>query len=95
MIYELKHFNTPLIRFSVTEDINTPQIEILWSNGEKKHLFPLDMEFSGEGLAKWLRHRTIPRNRAYVHNFLSKCGLNINRPMSIVRVSKGLSLNDC
>ena len=26
---------------------------------------------------------------------LSKCGLHINRPMSIIKVSKGLSLNDC
>jgi len=48
-----------------------------------------------DGLAKWLKHRTIPRNRAYVHNFLSKCGLNLNRPINIIKVSKGLSLNDC
>ncbi|MDD6915868.1 MAG: XRE family transcriptional regulator, partial [Eubacteriales bacterium] len=26
---------------------------------------------------------------------MSKCGLNINRPMTIIKVSKGLSLNDC
>ena len=53
------------------------------------------MEISEEGLEKWLRHRTIPKNRAFVHNFLAKCGLNLNRPMSIISVSKGLSLNDC
>lgn len=95
MNYELKHFDTTLVRFSATEDTNTPEIKILWKNDAKKVLFPLDLELTEEGIAKWLKHRTIPKNRAYVHNFLSKCGLNINRPMTIIKVSKGLSLNDC
>lgn len=135
MNYELRHFDTPLLRFSATEDSNTPKVKILWCNEEKKNLLPLDLApihakgadvkykrekleisglagqggsddryadeglsvdgLSGERLARWLMHRTIPKNRAYVHNFLSKCGLNINRPMNIIKVSKGLSLNDC
>ena len=95
MNYELKHFDTILVGFSATEDTNTPEIKILWKNDAKKDLFPLDLELTEEGIAKWLKHRTIPKNRAYVHNFLSKCGLNINRPMTIIKVSKGLSLNDC
>ncbi len=95
MNYELKHFDTTLIRFSATEDSNTPEIQILWQNDKQKELFPLDLDVSGEGIAKWLKHRTIPKNRAYVHNFLSKCGLNLNRPINIIKVSKGLSLNDC
>ena len=95
MNYELKHFDTTLVLFSATEDTNAPEIKILWTNEDKKELFPLDLELTDEGIAKWLKHRTIPKNRAYVHNFLSKCGLNINRPMTIIKVSKGLSLNDC
>ena len=95
MNYELRHMNTPLIRFSVLEESDTPEINILWVNEENKHLFPLDLHFSPEGIVRWIKHRTIPKNRAYVHNFLSKCGLHINRPMSIIKVSKGLSLNDC
>ena len=95
MNYELKHYDLSLVRFSATEDTNTPEIKILWVNEDKKDLFPLDLELTNDGLAKWLKHRTIPKNRAYVHNFLSKCGLNINRPMTIIKVSKGLSLNDC
>ena len=95
MNYELKHFDTTLIRFSATEDSNTPEIQILWQNDDQKELFPLDLDISGDGIAKWLKHRTIPKNRAYVHNFLSKCGLNLNRPINIIKVSKGLSLNDC
>jgi hypothetical protein len=93
--YELKHFNTPLLRFTATEDSSTPDINIFWVNESKHEFLPLDLQLSEKGLAKWLKHRTIPKNRAYVHNFLSKCGLNINRPMNIIRVSKGLSLNDC
>ena len=95
MNYELKHFNTTLMRFSATEDTAAPDINILWVNEECRDLLPLGMELSGSGIAKWLKQRTIPKNRAYVNSFLSKCGLHINRPMNIIRVSKGLSLNDC
>lgn len=95
MTYELRHFDTPLMRFTATEDTSSPEIEILWVNEEKKVLLPLDMNVNGDSVSRWLRHRTIPKNRAYVHNFLSKCGLNLNRPMSILNVSKSLSLNDC
>lgn len=95
MIYELKHFDTALMQFSATEDTSSPEIEILWVNEEKRALLPLDMTADSDSISRWLRHRTIPKNRAYVHSFLSKCGLNLNRPMSILSVSKGLSLNDC
>ena len=54
MNYELRHFNTPLVRFSATEDSNTPEINILWYDEEKKHLLPLDLEFSEEGITRWL-----------------------------------------
>lgn len=95
MSYEIRHFDTPLIRFSATEDSCSPEIQILWMNEQEKDLFPLDLQATNEGIRKWLKRRTIPKNRAYVHNFLSKCGLSINRPMSITKASKGLSLNDC
>ena len=95
MNYELKHFDTTLLRFSATENSNVPDIQIISFDETKKDLLPLDLKLTDEGLAKWLKYRTIPKNRAYVHNFLSKCGLSINRPMNIIKVSKGLSLNDC
>lgn len=95
MNYEIRHFDTSLLRFSATEDTSYPEIEILWINEDQRNLLPLDMEVTAEGVSKWLRHRTIPKNRAYVRNFLRKCGLNLNRPLNIIKVSKGLSLNDC
>ena len=95
MTYELRHFDTPLMRFTATEDTSSPEVEIIWINEDKKEFLPLDMTPDSDSVSHWLRHRTIPKNRAYVHSFLSKCGLNLNRPMSILSVSKGLSLNDC
>lgn len=95
MIYELKHYDVSLIRFSAAENTSALEVKILWVNEAQRRLFPLDLSPTEEGLSAWLKRRTIPKNRAYVHNFLSKCGLNANRPMSIIRVSKGLSLNDC
>ncbi len=95
MIYELRHFDDVLLRFSATEDTSMPEIELLWVNDDKRELMPLDLSLDEEGIANWLKHRTIPKNRAYVSAFLSKCGLSLNRPMNVISVSKGLSLNDC
>ena len=95
MIYTIKHFDTPLLKFGADENSNDPNLEIIWIDEENKHLLPLDMETTSNSIYRWICHRIIPKNRAYSQNFLSKCGLNINRPMNIISVSKGLSLNDC
>lgn len=94
MIYELKHFDKTVLKFSAVDDSNEPDVKIIWVD-EDKTLLPLDLELTDNGVYKWLKHRSIPSNRAYVRNFLSKCGLNLNRPLNIIKVSKGLSLNDC
>ncbi len=94
MLYELRHFDTTLLRFAASEESGELDVEIVWRNAARRELFPLDLDVSASGVAKWLKRRTIPRNRAYVHSLLSKCGLNLNRPLNIIRVSKGLSLND-
>ena len=95
MNYILKHFDRPLIRFHATEDSSEPEITILWIDDANRHLLPLDMgEPTEDHISKWLQRRTIPKNRAFVRTFLAKCGISSNRPMSIISVSKGLSLND-
>ena len=95
MIYTIKHFDTPLLKFGADENSNDPNLEIIWIDEENKHLLPLDMETTSNSIYRWICYRIIPKNRAYSQNFLSKCGLSINRPMNIISVSKGLSLNDC
>ena len=95
MIYELRNFDTPLIRFSA-ESGAEPDVAILWVDENKKELLPLDLpEISPKGLESWVKNRSIPRNRAYVSSILSSLGLSLNRPFDILQVSKGLSLNDC
>ena len=95
MKYILKQFDKPLLKFSATTDTSEPEIQILWIDESNRGLLPLDLALTPEGLSRWLRRRTIPKNRAYVHNLLAKCGLNLNRPLSIINICKGLSLNDC
>ena len=95
MEYSLKHFDSTLLKFTAKADSADPEYAITWVDEANKHLLPLDFAVSPEGIDRWIRHRTIPKNRAFVHDFLAKCGLNLNRPMNIVSVCKGLSLNDC
>lgn len=95
MVYVLKNKDIPLLKFEVISNVRDPEVNITWYDEGNIALLPLDMERNSAGLAKWLKHRTIPRNRAFVNSFLAKCGLSINRPLDIISVSKGLSLNDC
>ncbi len=94
MSYTLKLFDMDLLRFTVLENLADPVVSIEWINEEKRELLPLGMEISDKGLASWIKHRSIPKNRAYVNSFLAKCGLSVNRPMDVIAVCKGLSLND-
>ena len=95
MVYTLMHFDTPLVVFSSERQVEA-NIKILAVHEENKNLFPLDLaELSESGIESWLKLRSIPKNRAYVDTLLSSLGLSINRPLDIISVSKGLSLNDC
>ena len=94
MNYVLKQFDLPLLKFAVEENLASPVLKVLWVNEAHRNLLPLDLKPEACSLSRWIRHRTIPKNRAYVHALLAKCGLNLNRPMSIIAVCKGLSLND-
>lgn len=94
MGYILKLFDNDLIRFEVLENLADPVVRISWINEENKALLPLGMEPDEDGLAKWIKHRAIPKNRAFVNSLLAKCGLNANRPMDVISVCRGLSLND-
>lgn len=95
MNYTLMHFDTPLIVFSAEKQAET-NIRIIEVHEENKELFPLDLaEISERGIVSWIKHRSIPKNRAYVDTLLSSLGLSINRPLDLIGVSKGLSLNDC
>ena len=95
MIYTLMHFDTPLIVFSAERQVGAT-IKIMEAHEDNKELFPLDLAAVSEsGIESWIKHRSIPKNRAYANTLLSSLGLSINRPLDIMSVSKELSLNDC
>ena len=94
MIYTIKHFDTPVLQFTADSGAE-PNIEVIWVT-EQADLLPLDLvQTTAEGVSSWIRHRTVPKNRAYVNKLLAAEGLSINRPLDIIRLSKGLSVNDC
>lgn len=94
MNYEIRHFDTPILRFSADNGAES-NLNVLWVT-EDRALLPLEMtSISNDTVSSWLRHRTIPKNRAYVNSLLAAMGLSVNRPLDVIKASKGLSLNDC
>ena len=93
--YTIRHFDLPLLTFEANMDSADTDLHIIKVYKENRSFLPLNLTVSEDGVERWLRHRTIPKNRAYVHPFLSKVGLSLNRPLGIIAASKGLSLNDC
>ena len=95
MHYTVRHFDLPLLEFEADMDSAETNLRIVKVYDENRAFLPLKLTVSEDGLGRWLRHRTIPKNRAYVDALLSKVGLSLNRPLGIITVCKGLSLNDC
>ena len=95
MEYELRHFDTSLLRFEANKEKADPEYRISWVNTNALSLLPHGMEATPKSLEAWVRRRAIPKNRAFVSNFLARSGLSANRPLGIIAVCKGLSLNDC
>ena len=94
MYFTIRHFDTPVLQFSA-ELGAAANLHVIWVTEDRK-LLPLDLaEPTAAGVESWIRHRTVPKNRAYVNSLLASMGLSLNRPVDIIRVSKGLSLNDC
>lgn len=94
MNYILKQYDNDLLYFSMKNTNDGLEVLINTVNQNLQYLLPLDLELSNEGLKKWLQKRTIPRNRAYVSNFLSRLGLNEKDTKGIIDICQGLSLND-
>ena len=94
-VYSLRLFDEELLRFTLqNQGIEGLKAEILWVKEERRHLLPLDLTVSGEGMIKWLRRRVIPKNRAFVDEILKSLGLGIHDTKGIIDVCLGLSLND-
>ncbi len=93
--YSLRIFDTELMRFSMEKrGLEGLTAEIIEVRREYAHLFPLDLELTGDGIIRWLEHRVIPKNRRFVDEILKTLGLSHNDTKGIIDVCKGLSLND-
>lgn len=96
MSYWLKNFDISLLKFEfISHPIEGVSVKIQELNNAHRAAFPLDLIPDAQGLLKWLKQRVIPKNRAFVHQFLAKLNLNVNDIKGIIDISKGLSVNDC
>lgn len=91
--YELKLYDEVLLKFTMARKPRFT-IRITWINEARRHLLPLDLEPTPEGLENWLNHRTIPKNREMVEKILAAFDLNIKDIKGIIDICFGLSLND-
>lgn len=91
--FELKLYDEVLLKFTMARKPRFA-ITINWVNEAKRHLLPLDLEPTPEGLESWLTHRTIPKNREMVEKILAAFDLNIKDIKGIIDICFGLSLND-
>ena len=94
MAYILKQYDYNLAYFDIYYDIEGFRVEKFKIVEDNKSLLPLNLKQDNEGMAKWLKNRSIPKNREFVDKFLSKLGLNHNNTKGIIDICKGLSLND-
>lgn len=93
--YSLCIYDTELVRFSLEKrGLEGLVAEILFIDETNKHLLPLDLELTNEGVIKWLERRVIPKSRRFVDEILKTLNLSHNDTKGIIDVCKGLSLND-
>lgn len=95
MKFELKVFDQKLLTFEYESRPLEGDVCRIISVTEKTSLLPIGMEVSEKGLMSWLKSRVIPKNREFVQTILSKMGLSPNDTLGIIKICKGLSLNDC
>lgn len=95
MIFELRQYDKKLMTFDFIEQkLEGQACKILSINEQYQSLLPLGMKVTDDGLLSWLKGRIVPKNREFVHQILSRYGLDQNDTMGIIKLCKGLSLND-
>lgn len=91
--YILKKFDEELIIFDLSkQSLDSYQINIV-KTSDNTDDFPTGVS-DEKSLLSWIRRRTIPKNRAFVLQILESQGIEPNDLISLLNVSKGLSVND-
>ena len=91
--YQLKLYDEVLMEFSMAGKPKF-KIEVLSVNEERRHMLPLDLEPTSEGIERWLDHRSIPKHREMVEKILGALNLEVTDIKGLIDVCFGLSLND-
>ena len=95
MIFEIRQYDKILLTFEFIEQkLEGQACKILSIDEQYRSLLPLGMKATDDGLLSWLKGRIVPKNREFVHQILSRYGLDQNDTMGIIKLCKGLSLND-
>lgn len=95
MVFTLKIYDKELMTFDlIQKPLEGFCCQVINVNEENKHLLPLGMCVDGEGVLSWLKSRVVPQNREFVDKILSVYGLTHNNILGIIKLCKGLSLND-
>ena len=89
----LKHRDLEILRF---EWISPQETKVTAVNAAAQKFLPLDMhgEPTSESLTAWIKHRTVPKNRAYIQTMLANLGFAPDDLRSQIAFCRGLSLND-
>ena len=89
----LRHRDCEVLRFEWREPFG---VRIISVSPAAKRFLPLEMKglVTEDALWTWLRHRAIPRNRRNIDILLAALGLDEKDVRGIIRICRGLSLND-
>ncbi len=94
-MFYLKQYDFALLSFDIYDDpLEGQKCHILNIDENVLDLIPHGMKLTDAGVMSWLRSRIIPKNREFVDTFLAKNGLSHSDTRGILRISRGLSLND-
>ncbi|MBO6157715.1 MAG: XRE family transcriptional regulator [Firmicutes bacterium] len=94
-MFFLKQYDQTLLSFDISDDpLEGQKCHISEVNAKLMHLLPIGLKPDDESLMHFLKSRIVPRNREFVDAFLAKNGLSHADTRGILRISRGLSLND-
>lgn len=95
MKFSLKLYNQVLLTFEYDNlPLSGEECRILWVDENNKNLLPIGLKLTERSIISWLKSRVVQKKRANAEILLTKLGLSFNDILGIIRVSKGLSLND-
>ena len=95
MKFSLKLYNQVLLTFDYDNlPLSGEECRILWVDEDNKNLLSIGLKLTERGIISWLKSRVVHKKRANAEILLTKLGLSFNDILGIIRICKGLSLND-